>query len=32
VLAMRRTVVIAVDAMILWYLMRGSVREAFGSR
>jgi len=30
-LAMRRTVVLAVDAMILWYLTRGSVRSAFGS-
>lgn len=30
VLAMRRTAVIAVDVMILWYLMRGNVRDAFG--
>lgn len=29
VLAMRRTVVIAVDALILWYLARGNVRDAF---
>lgn len=30
VLAMRRTVVIFVDALILWYLTRANVRSAFG--